>query len=827
MCPDSVFVTDWPLTGRDDELRAATAALAGGTAVVVVGDAGVGRTRLLREVLRAWDGPTEWVVATAAGKAVPFGAVGHLRGDSALVGVDDAHLLDDGSAAVLHQLAVRRVILPIVSIRCGERVSDAVTALWKDGGLRVSLAPLPVRAIDTLLDHALPGTLDPISRRRVTRLVAGNPLLLRELLADARDTGALVRTDGVYRWRGPAPSPRVAELMNARLRAVQPAVRAVLEVIACGEPLAMRLLEQLTEPAAVEAAERSGLAVAERSGARTVIRLAHPLYAEALRATLPAGRAREVWAGLAAAITRTPMRRRDDAFLAGSWQLRAGVIDRADLLLDAARRAVARFDLDLAERLARAATGPDADQLRAEILANRDRGPEADGVLPAWPRGDRWAVTRASILYWGLGRVDEAERTLPDGELAEATRSWILLFDGRCRTALESAQRVRHDPQAVSWAAMSGAMAAGLLGRPALAADIAERGRKVAAQPWGAAEVGFGACCALWAAGQPLQARVLADDGHRAAVTSESTYMAAIWAGLRGVVARAQGHLATARAALSEAVALAADCDPAHVLRPCLAQLAATHALTGDTHTARRLITRADGLARPDNRLYDAWVELDRAWVYAAEGALSEATGTAARAAKLARESEQPAFEAVALYDAARLGAAQHVLPRLRVLADELEGGYARSLSRAAGALATGDEDELEQVATAFAGRGHLLLAAELYTVAAHALRHSGKRVRARAATGHAGALLAGECRGARTPLLDLAGPGAVLTPREREIALLATTLPSRHIAERLGLSVHTVNNTLARAYTKLAVRNRRELVSLLGKGGPTGPAPR
>lgn len=40
---------------------------------------------------------------------------------------------------------------------------------------------------------------------------------------------------------------------------------------------------------------------------------------------------------------------------------------------------------------------------------------------------------------------------------------------------------------------------------------------------------------------------------------------------------------------------------------------------------------------------------------------------------------------------------------------------------------------------------------------------------------------------------------------------MLATNPPSRRIAERLGLSVHTVNNTLARVYDKLGLRGRGE----------------
>ena len=55
------------------------------------------------------------------------------------------------------------------------------------------------------------------------------------------------------------------------------------------------------------------------------------------------------------------------------------------------------------------------------------------------------------------------------------------------------------------------------------------------------------------------------------------------------------------------------------------------------------------------------------------------------------------------------------------------------------------------------------------------------------------------------------------LTAREREICTLAAAgVSSPEIAEKLYLSVRTVNNHLQRAYTKLGVTNRRELASAL-----------
>jgi DNA-binding CsgD family transcriptional regulator len=55
------------------------------------------------------------------------------------------------------------------------------------------------------------------------------------------------------------------------------------------------------------------------------------------------------------------------------------------------------------------------------------------------------------------------------------------------------------------------------------------------------------------------------------------------------------------------------------------------------------------------------------------------------------------------------------------------------------------------------------------------------------------------------------------LTDREREIAALAAAgHPSRVIADRLYLSVRTVDNHLSRIYDKLGVSKRADLASAL-----------
>ncbi|HWJ63794.1 MAG TPA: ATP-binding protein [Acidimicrobiales bacterium] len=77
-----VLTRTWPLTGRHELLEDACAAIAEGCpAYVIVGEAGSGKTRLAREVLRQMerDGwPVAGATATDTARATPLGALAHL-----------------------------------------------------------------------------------------------------------------------------------------------------------------------------------------------------------------------------------------------------------------------------------------------------------------------------------------------------------------------------------------------------------------------------------------------------------------------------------------------------------------------------------------------------------------------------------------------------------------------------------------------------------------------------------------------------------------------------------------------------------------------------
>jgi len=857
----------WPFVGRDGELAAIGSAFAGSDvdAVVVAGPAGVGKTALVREALgRLRDAGcrTEWAAGTRAAASIPFGAVaqlvppdwrpaggplGVLRAVAAHVGgwggrhrvalgVDDAHLLDDPSAALVAHLVAERLAFVVLTLRAGEPVPDAVTALWKEEHAeRLDLAGLPTADADRLLDRALDGRIDGLTRRRMTEAAAGNPLALRELVHGGLSGGALRARYGVWRLDpGFQPRTRVTELVAQHLVGLDAATRVVVELVAEGEPVSLHALERLADAASIRAAEDSGLVAVARSGARVEARLAHPLYGEVLRAGLPTTRARAVRRRLAEALLATPMRRRGDALRAAQWQVDGGSVTRPDVVRLGARQAIGWSDLALAERLARAARdaepGIEADVLLAEILEYRGKSAEAIALLADEPPPGTadpvlWAVTRAETLYWGLGSAAGAERVLAGwGDLADGTLSWIRMFDGRCVEALDAAGRVldRPDahPQGVIWATAGGTAAAGFLGRLGESATIRECGMPVAIayrepMPWGVNEIEIADCLAHLAAGDLVRARAIADHGYRQSVEAGVPMMVSGWALFGGLVAAAQGHLHVAGALLREAVAGFEENDTFRFRRHCAAALAAVTALGGDPDEAAHWLAEAGGAGAGPNRVFAPWQELSGAWVAMSRGAQADALAAARRAADLARDIALPTVEAAALYDAGRLGGTID-RKRLDALAARLGTPFAQALALAGQGLSRGDGGPLARAAETFERLGHDLLAAEAGTTAARLFRRAGRRGQAHLVRGRSESARS-RCATARTPLLVNDEVAELLTAREREVVLLAAHHSSKHIAERLGLEVKTVNNHLARAYAKLGISSRAEVRALLG----------
>lgn len=849
---------NWPLTGRQEEVELIKS-VCDGSGVLLSGAAGVGKTRLLREAIelaRKAGRAIELVAATRAGARVPLSAVSHLlapdsvdrrpdglfrlaalrllqrwQGTQVVLAVDDAHLLDDGSAALVHYLCAHRHVTLVATARSGEPGPDAVTALWKDGLVKRFEVPLlNDSAIDQLLDHALDGQLVEPARTALRDLVAGNPLYLRELLFDGAESGALWRGDGVWQWRGSLRGARrIHDLVEARLRACGAPARTVVELVACGEPIPLALLD--SEPG-LDAAERAGLLELDHD--RLVVRLAHPIYGEVLRANLGPIRLREIHRELAERLAATPLHGRDDLLRLATWQLAGGLDPAVPILLPAARHALARHDFTLAERLARAAMAADAPGARtllAEALHWQGRHDDSMAVLSTVPADPaehgRWLVARARNLYFGMSRlteaIDEVAAAGPairvDNPAVGSMQALMLTSDGRCEQALEIALEVLGNETAPLdtrlWSATAAVNACGLLGRTGQALLLAEHALRLADEPVLAVpHLRMAQANSMLIAGRLRDARAAAEQGYQEAAQIGDSGLVAWWASLRASVAQVQGDLVTAVASLREAVAIDEEHDPIGHSRHHLTMLAGVLAMGGNVTEAQACLRRAEELDVAIPRVLMPQAEKNRAWVAAAAGELSTAAEIALRGASLAREAELPYLEASLLYDAVRHGHVNRVHDRIIELACDVESELVLAYATAATARAHGDGAGLEAAAAAFEELDAPLPAVECLRMAGAAYRAGGQSRRANATTERARLVAA------RNKLSGVSAddPTLLLTQREREIALLAARpSTSKDIARDLRLSVRTVNNHLARVYAKLGVSGRAELAALLG----------
>jgi DNA-binding CsgD family transcriptional regulator len=240
-------------------------------------------------------------------------------------------------------------------------------------------------------------------------------------------------------------------------------------------------------------------------------------------------------------------------------------------------------------------------------------------------------------------------------------------------------------------------------------------------------------------------------------------------------------------------------------------------AMRGSTDEAAAALAALDEVRRPFRSL-DYELSVARAWVAASEGAVSEAIAVLLSAAQRAAAKGQFAAEVMCLQTATQLGDSSSAA-RLGELEEIVEGPRVGVAARFAEALRDGDAAQLASVSEEFERLGDLVAAVDAAAHAALTYRRQGLRGSALGCSTRAAAL-AEQC-GATTPALRQAGEPLPLTDREREIVMLiGEGLSSREIAERLTLSIRTVESHIYRAMLKTGTTSRDELAGLLPRRG-------
>lgn len=878
------MTTTWPLTGRTRQLeelgRVYRDRACGG--VVLQGPAGVGKSRLAEEAAQLAERggrPVARAVAHSAARDIPLGALAHLlpadlgaglgvgddertvlfhaaraqlgrmAGDDRLVLlVDDVDLLDDTSVAVLVPLITARTVFLVATVRSDRRPSSDLVRLYQDGHLvRLEVGPLEPEQVGTLLHRVLDGPVSDAARDELARVSGGNLQVLTELVRGARERDVLVQTDGAWTLTGPLPTTvALDELVAETLADVDPAGRAVLEVLVVCERFGLADIERVHGAATLEALEAKGLIVSQTSGNRRSVRLAHPLYGEVLRAGLPPLRLRRVQAELADLIEGHGARRRDDLAPLALWRVASGGRIDPDRLLRAGRLALAGHDPALATRLMHA---PDAAALppvdRGEVLVEAhamtgDREEVDRTVASIWdePMADarrvQLAKRRADTCFYGardlpgaLAALDAArERLRDDDTLAavDAHRASLLASAGRPGDALRIAESMGQVASARTRVELAGAVATSLLsvGRYDEARAVAHRAAEDRAElpDWlarrGAAQHVVNEGHALAYAGRYAEARELLEPAS-ARARDTGALGAQVWFDMAlAEIARdtGRGHKAVRR--FREVVALATKAGQHAALVWAHVGVAQGHLLLGQCSEAAVALARADAAGDSPVATSVATRERTRAWLDACRGDLRSARQRVRDTIPDIRDAEVFVFEAALLHDLVRLGVAAEAVDRLEALAADMDGPLVAIHAAHARAVVDHDAGALRAVVGRYEAIDALGLAAEAAAEQAE-LHRAGAEARAAAAARQRAAELADRAGGLRTPPLAR-GTGVVpLTAREREVALLAALgRTSREIGEHLGVSTRTVDTHLARVYRKLGIAGRAELADAL-----------
>jgi DNA-binding CsgD family transcriptional regulator/tetratricopeptide (TPR) repeat protein len=828
------------LVGRDPEIRELASALAADRAIAVVGEAGIGKTSLVRAAAAhagvelfegggfatLLDSPylalRRALGLSLAGDEVAVASIVEGRLGPETLFVDDLQWVDQSTRSVLRLLHGRSGL--VVAIRSGDPGTPAALELAAELGFeRFELAGLGAEAAIAIVERLRP-RLSEHDARRIVGMAGGNPLLLEEIAVHGQPTGTTRRSIG------------------AGIHGLTPPARRLAEVLAIADrPVAM---------------ERAGPAVQELLDARVVVQRAghveirHALIAEAVREAIDPARQAERHSD-AAGVLSEPLVVARHLLLAGRpAEAAAGaaaalladvdLATRAGLLvvlaeaappdaglrpwLTAAEVASAISDwagvvtlLDPTGRTGSLEEEVDRDVLLGHALFSLGRHDEARETLaragraavdPASQAAARVAVERAAFRVNVDGELGEAIADLRTAQnhVAPGSPGWF-----RVRAIAESMKVMATLPADIAFLRL--AIEASVAGQAfAVAADLA-RVVNVALLIWEGAEAALafddelaprlaeaGAVSsalelraetvqALILAGRPREAVTRADELLEQPAPLRAAHTAIMYR------ARALGLLGSLDAAAASLVELEPVVSSDFVGRGILLASQAELALWGGQ--VDRVVALADAVARIPSPINGAYTpsEIIRAWAQVDAG--------------------RPPTPVIGTIDAPTQAGAP------------LEAEGLQRLHRGDPSAA----DWFGQAAAAWAGfnapRAVFCRWAE-----GEALRRSGdlaameERLTAalEAATASDFEVIAVRIRrsmrraGLRLPAAerDRVAPRAGLTRRERELlALVAQGLTNAEIARRMGLGRPTVARILSNAMVKLGASSRTQAVSL------------
>jgi len=855
-------MTRWPVLPRESERDAVLNALRGphSRSVMLRGPSGVGKTTLgaqISHALRA-DGRTVVpVVGLAELAEIPLGALAPVLASAgrvdlesvsdrvqalvAVVGenpskfvlvIDDAPLLDAISAGVLYQLVRVFGVTTLLTARDSHKVSGPLARLLHEDLIEiVDLDGLSLEHSQSILQQYLGGTLRPESLRALFEASRGNPLMLRELIFAAARAGSIHSGDFGVELSVETLPKHVRATIAERLLQLSDDERRLAQLIAIAQPISHAVLREEETDVLARLTIQS---VVEDTVDDSIpsVRLAHPLFAEALVGELSRVERAEIIQEVAARLT--PMGDQqlrftatvlltttdavidnDDLDWAANYAHAAGDHAMAATLAERAQVAERRFvpELVLASALSALAESERASHVFESTISLADGDDQRAIALARWGQHVVYRLARpadavARVLA-ELAELDARAQLVLRPELAK----WQLMT-GDVTGLSEVADPVSLDGGlgAVN-AGLTAAMMATMTGNPDEAFHAISQTRPLAEAfrfdaPFAGALLELSEFLAIVASADIARASEFAAK-RRLDRFADS---AGVWSYALAIVHLHDGKLNDASTLASLAVEQLRWRDFTGLLGTALALHATIEAQRGDPETARRLLNEL-----APEQASDAKVILQRAeceaWLLAADGRQEDAVAEIVAAVAEGITLSHFLLSALTLTVALRIGQAHAALEQLELLTQLSPAPLIARIREWGEASAASDVARLCELAPTLAASGVAALAVDGLLAAAQSAAKADRRELERKAT-----LLARRLA-ADMDHVPTAHGGDELTEREWMIARAAAGRKrSREIGQQLGLSVRTVDNHLARIYRKLGVTGRVELEQVLAE---------
>lgn len=781
------------------------------------------------------------VVRTRAGERPSAHALAlllndELSGSQNILAVDNLELLDTGSAQVLEKLTARPDVRLVATLRrdfSGDALSPGRQLAAGLDVAEVGVPPLGFRGMAALLASRLQGTPDAGLISSIVARSAGNPGVAVALLDSGRFSGAIDFVDGIWTEIRP-PDAGPDEIVIRTLTKWLPAEAVeALEMLAWSGPVTLDHALQLVGSAALTALGRQERVTVFRTSRGENVTVSPPALARALRTRLSLvqrrllthqaenvfGSAYEPVALVRSELVEQLVFSRaveDDAQVANLAELTALVHERA-AVQDASRRADWRADpavgvaVDFLDSLM---ARPTIDHLDEVFRETRVRPSDSAGEVAAFRmRQAQWMLWQRQDLEEVEDFLLEASRSLgPTGQLLQAQALIFRYSSTGQNLGTDFLDHLEVGPASSPASIWVSLVRAGLLlemGEGEKSLEVLDGVPELEAQSPLMHYLGAARSDALLLLGQVKAAE------RYARRLLEDSYANLDPLGIRlhslklAEVLYLTGHSETAWQALSSSLRLGPP-SPFGIAyyERTLALGAVIRADAGDLDLARVLEREMDDYPLT----YRPVLGSMRPWAKAA--ILFAEQETAAAESLL---SEQFALDTAgnSLASALLVGTARRT-PYTPQEADELQRVYDRAplplfepLVHLHLAMAQGDEGPMLAALEAITiDPGDHLSRMVLDVIDAQRLRAGSKPLSQEAIDALDNPkLVRHRSNRALAPLTS------TLTDREYEVALLARSgMPNREIANRLFISVRTVENHMYRLVRKLGLERREDL---------------